>query len=398
MFKKKLVLGSTLTLLLLTVACLSGTLIEKGVQTNQEGTAIYQTVVAVQTQVMVNTLIAKLTSLALATPTPFSPINPTLATNTLIAATPPSTEISTPIPISSLTATTLPCYAIKFVGDITIPENTLMSSGQVFTKTWRLQNSGSCAWMPDFTVEFVGGSQMDAPLHLPLNVIVNPGQVVDLSLPLVTPNSPGITTGLWMLRSSAGVLFGLGEKADTPLMVRITVQLVNHKMDAAAPLDFAGNYCAAYWSSTTGNLPCPGKTDDFSKGSVTRIDTPKLENGSQDDEPAIILIPSNGVGGFINGEFPGISIKNGDRFRALIGCLDANPLCSVLFQLNYRIEDGTLQNLGSWTEVFDGIWTHLDVDLSSLVGESVSFVFTLSNWNDDSSDDHFFIMAPYIKR
>jgi hypothetical protein len=402
MISKKLGLCLMSILLLVTVACLSSVLPAGKTSPNQGGSAVFQTVAAVQTREMVNTLIAELTRLALITPTPPLPTNTPIPTNTPVPPTDTPTlsptETSTPIPTNTFTATSLPCYSIKFVGDTTVPENTVMSPGQTFTKTWRLQNTGSCAWAQDFTLELVGGLQMGAPSPLQINITVNPGQTVDLSLPLVAPSAAGAYAGYWKLRSSAGVLFGLGDRADIPLVVKIIVQVVNHKMDSAAPLDFAYNYCSAYWSSTIGNLPCPGVANDFINGSVTRTNTPRLESGYQDDEPAIILIPSNGVGGFISGRFPAIVIKNGDRFRAVIGCLDASPLCSVLFQLNYSADGGGLQSLGGWVETSDGAWTRLDVDLSSLAGKSVEFVFTLSNRNDVSTDDRFFIMAPYIKR
>lgn len=402
MISKKLTLACMFLLLFLTVACLSGTLPARETSSNQGGSAVFETVAAVQTREMVNTLIAELTRLALNTPTPLSSTSTPLPTDTPIppteAPTSPPTETSTPLPTNTFTATAIPCYSVKFIGDMTVPENTVMSPGQVFTKTWRLQNTGSCAWAQDFTLELVGGLQMGAPLPLKLNVTVNPGQTVDLSLPLVAPNASGVYAGYWKLRSSAGVLFGPGENADLPLVVKIIVQVVNHTMDPAAPLDFAHNYCAAYWSSTAGALPCPGIANDFINGSVTRTNTPRLESGYQDDEPAIILIPSNGIGGFISGRFPAIPIKSGDRFRAVIGCLDASPSCNVLFQLNYSVSGGALQGLGGWVETFDGAWTRLDVDLSSLAGKSVEFVFTLSNRNDVSTDDRFFMMAPHIKR
>src|SRR5688572_24073099 len=47
-----------------------------------------------------------------------------------------------------------------FVEDVTVPDNTRIEAGEEFTKTWKLQNTGSCTWT-DYTIAFVSGDQMD---------------------------------------------------------------------------------------------------------------------------------------------------------------------------------------------------------------------------------------------
>ena len=69
-------------------------------------------------------------------------------------ALPTSTGTSTLEPTSSAAATqatdsvspTPSCYRLKFVRDVTIPDNTPMTPAQVFTKTWQVENNGICAW------------------------------------------------------------------------------------------------------------------------------------------------------------------------------------------------------------------------------------------------------------
>src|SRR5688572_31442543 len=46
-----------------------------------------------------------------------------------------------------------------FVEDVTVPDNTRLEAGEKFTKTWKLQNIGSCAWT-GYTVAFVSGDKM----------------------------------------------------------------------------------------------------------------------------------------------------------------------------------------------------------------------------------------------
>ncbi|KPL83812.1 hypothetical protein SE15_00740 [Thermanaerothrix daxensis] len=68
-----------------------------------------------------------------------------------------------------------------------------------------------------------------------------------------------------------------------------------------------------------------------------------------------------------------------------------------MFQLNYVADGGAEQNLGSWTQTYDGKWESLDVDLSSLDGKSVQFILKVLN-NGNSQDDLAFWLAPRVVR
>jgi len=52
------------------------------------------------------------------------------------------------------------CDAAKFVSDLTVPDGTNFASGAAFTKTWRLQNVGTCTWGTSYRLVFSGGEQM----------------------------------------------------------------------------------------------------------------------------------------------------------------------------------------------------------------------------------------------
>ena len=61
---------------------------------------------------------------------------------------------------------------MAFVKDVTIPDGTQLSAGEVFTKTWRLQNRGTCTWTPDYMLVYTSGDQMGSTtaVRLPGNV------------------------------------------------------------------------------------------------------------------------------------------------------------------------------------------------------------------------------------
>lgn len=110
-----------------------------------------------------------------------------------------------------------------FVADLTVPDDTPLAPGAVFTKTWRLQNLGSCIWDPDYSLVFAGGEQMSAAASRPLTITVAPGEFADISVSLAAPDSPGEYRGEWKLADPEGALFGIGPGSDRPFWVQIVV-------------------------------------------------------------------------------------------------------------------------------------------------------------------------------
>ena len=122
---------------------------------------------------------------------------------TLPAATAPIPTLAAP-PSATSTST---CDGAQFIADITIPDDTVMTQGQTFTKTWRLKNVGTCSWTPSYAVIFVSGESMSGPAVQALTGNVNPGQTVDVAVDLKSPNSNGSYAGYWKLRNGSGVAF-----------------------------------------------------------------------------------------------------------------------------------------------------------------------------------------------
>ncbi len=112
---------------------------------------------------------------------------------------------------------------ITFVADVTVPDNTSFAPNTSFTKTWRLKNSGTCNWTPDYVTTFVSGDQMSAVYPVKLTSSVPPGGNVDVSVNMVSPSTNGTYRGTWMLKNPTGKMFGLGANADIPFWVQITV-------------------------------------------------------------------------------------------------------------------------------------------------------------------------------
>jgi len=113
---------------------------------------------------------------------------------------------------------------MAFVTDITVPDGTNFQPGETFVKTWRIKNRGTCTWTPDYTLVFNGGDPLGGTTSVRLPGYVSPGQSVDVSVTFTAPTNPGSYRGYWILRNTAGAIFGTGNKANTPIYVDIRVR------------------------------------------------------------------------------------------------------------------------------------------------------------------------------
>jgi hypothetical protein len=135
----------------------------------------------------------------------------------------PATPTASPVPPTdtSVPSATPICDRAKFVSE-TIPDGTVYPPNAVFTKSWRLRNTGACTWNSSYALVFDSGTAMNAPSSVPLPGNVAPGQEVDLSVNMQAPGSPGTYTGYWKLRNASSVLFGV-EPSGGPFWVKIVV-------------------------------------------------------------------------------------------------------------------------------------------------------------------------------
>ena len=293
------------------------------------------------------------------------------------------TPISTPVPV-------VLCDAASFVKDVTIPDGTILGRGASFTKIWRVQNIGSCTWTPSYSVVFINGDGLGAPSTVSLSGYVYPGSYVDLPISMTAPDTDGHYQGFWELRNDSGALFGIGPQASDSFWVDINVSGPSY-----TAYDFTLNYCNAIWQNNDGNLPCPGASGD-SRGYVLSLDNPIMESGKSENEPGLLTVPKDAFNGFIRSVYPPIQIQYGDRFRALVNCQYQAYSCDVIFKLNYQI-GSSIYTLGEWHEVYDGLHTSVDLDLSSLAGQNVTFKLIV-NSNGSGYQDEALWLDPRIVR
>lgn len=141
------------------------------------------------------------------------------------------------------TATPPPCYdAMKFVADVNYDDNNmknppLLKPGEGFVKVWRLQNSGTCTWTPNYRLVYAYGNVESArmnglPVSIPGNVA--PGNTVDVGVTLYAPQVPYTYQGFWHMENPKGERFGQS------IWVGISTQSDQYTSEQPT-----GNYCEA---------------------------------------------------------------------------------------------------------------------------------------------------------
>ena len=100
-----------------------------------------------------------------------------------------------------------PVANAEFVADITFPDDSEVSTGALFAKTWRVRNNGTIRWGPGFTLHFVRGTPMSAQRLVDLPM-VEPDEEVEITLELRAPFTRGTHFCDWRLQDDSGSFFG----------------------------------------------------------------------------------------------------------------------------------------------------------------------------------------------
>jgi hypothetical protein len=278
------------------------------------------------------------------------------------------------------------CERADFEEDVNYPDNSVLDPGEEFTKTWRLENTGTCTWNSSYAIVFDEGDAMSGPAASPLtSSSVAPGEMVDVSVDLVAPETPGTYQGYWMLRNPAGQEFGLGEDGDKNFWVKIKIE-----PQTGITYDFNVQAKSAAWIGSGGGsaVEVPFDGDEEDPDGVAKLKNDfVLENGSLSGW-ALVTGPKKTNEGRITGTFPKYTIEDNDHFRAKLGFQEKCQDGQVTLQFSIK-EGNTVQKLGEWEKSCDGVLNHVEIDLSAHSGKEVQFV--LDVLADGSPEDDLIV-------
>ena len=168
--------------------------------------------------------------------------------------------------------------AMTFIADVTIPDNTQLTAGSNFVKTWRLKNVGTTAWTnysmvfisapsngnPSLNLSATGASSVPVPS-------TSPNQVVDVSISMRAP-SPGTYYSYWQLQNAAGVRFGV----QFYVKIRVVLQQGN----------------ALGFGTQTGR---GGTNDSVPANSARNADPVNTATGNYNYEATDLRVPGRGI-------------------------------------------------------------------------------------------------------
>jgi len=113
------------------------------------------------------------------------------------------------------------CAKASLVGE-NPPDETILTPGQYFWKTWTLQNVGTCTWTTAFELVFWDGDRLGSSISYALDDDVAPGENKDISIYLQAPVTGGTFTGYWRIKTPWESNFGVGQY-DAPISASIVV-------------------------------------------------------------------------------------------------------------------------------------------------------------------------------
>ena len=94
-----------------------------------------------------------------------------------------------------------------YVADVNVLDGTSFSSGESFTKTWRIRSAGCAPWPDGTRLVFESGDQLGAPdgVEVPET---EPGDSAEISVAMKAPEETGTYTSYWQMEAPDGTRFG----------------------------------------------------------------------------------------------------------------------------------------------------------------------------------------------
>ncbi len=157
--------------------------------------------------------------------------------------------------------------------------------------------------------------------------------------------------------------------------------------------DFVSQMCNAQWSNRGQLLPCPGNDAQQSAGYVMSLDG-EIQGLPSNLNMLLTYPPSNHYGTLF-GKYPPLTVKAGDRFRAVLACR-AHTFCDVEFGLEYYDAAGKT-GLKHWSYLFADPPIVVDYPLDGLAGKTIQLGLSVSA-NGSPSTAHAVWIAPHIYR
>lgn len=203
-------------------------------------------------------------------------------------------------------------YEASFDSDVTVADGTVVATGALFAKVWRLVNTGKLTWPEGSALQHVGGFGADAKVEqIPL---AEPGQTVEVTVyDMRAPVVPGRYLSFWRLVSRDGERFGDRIWVECVLSTLWRKDAVNDRSYRINVNDDAMSMAASSTSLASSSVVIP------TAPSLAAPSVASSTGTSTHAAPSLASAPGSSVGGSWedDAEFVALSDSEGDDLPTL---------------------------------------------------------------------------------
>jgi hypothetical protein len=120
----------------------------------------------------------------------------------------PATSAVIVVPTIVVPTPTPPCTdSLTYIQDLTIPDGTVVSPGQIIDKQWLVTNSGTCDWDARYRLRMFSGAELGAATEQALYP-ARAGTQATLRILFTAPSDAGTYNSAWQAFGPEGTAFG----------------------------------------------------------------------------------------------------------------------------------------------------------------------------------------------
>jgi uncharacterized protein YkwD/Ni/Co efflux regulator RcnB len=146
-----------------------------------------------------------------------------------------------------------------FVADVTVDDYSQFKQGETLTKTWRVENTGTCTWYDAYNLVFYSGDPLGAPESQPLSVTA-PGETQDISVKMTAPDRDAVVRADFELHNPEDLPMPI----DTGQYLWVIISVENPETASSGSTSGSGGGSSS--GTTSGSVGASGNSDGSGPG------------------------------------------------------------------------------------------------------------------------------------